>query len=169
MIDNLRDLLILHEGRRAKKYQDSEGYWTIGVGHLIDARKGGTLPVSIAVALMRRGVQIFDGEPMPEDLIDQMLDIDIKEHVDLLEKMQPWVRDLDPVRRAVLSDMMFNLGPEPFDNDGIKDWPMFVRQVRTFDYAAAAKNMRGTKWATQVKDRAERLATMMETGEWSSA
>lgn len=163
---NLRDLLILHEGRRAKKYRDSEGYWTIGVGHLIDPRKGGWLPVAIAFELKRRGLEVMDDDAMPEDLIDALLDWDIKEHVELLEKIQPWVRSLDAVRHAVLADMCFNLGPEPFDHDGFKDWPMFVEQVRTGQYEKAAANMRSTKWAKQVGIRAKRLAGMMETGTW---
>lgn len=31
------------EGRVPHAYQDHLGYWTIGVGHLIDKRKGGGL------------------------------------------------------------------------------------------------------------------------------
>jgi len=64
--------------------------------------------------------------------------------------------------------MAFNLGPEPFDHDGIKDWPMFLKQVETGRYAEAAANMRSTLWAKQVGKRAERLASMMESGKWPS-
>ena len=35
------DLLIAEEGEKLSAYQDSMGFWTIGVGRLIDARKGG--------------------------------------------------------------------------------------------------------------------------------
>lgn len=166
MIDNERDLLSLHEGRKPKKYPDSEGYWTIAVGHLIDERKGGSLPTFIAIALAHRGLDVYKGDAMPEDLIDQLLDYDIDVHTKLIERFQPWVKGLDPVRHAVMVDMCFNLGPEPFDHDGFKDWPMFCEQVRTGQYAKAAANMRSTLWAKQVKTRATRLATMMETGQW---
>jgi lysozyme len=164
--NSLRSLLILHEGRRPKKYRDSLGYWTIGVGHLIDERKGGSLPVFIVSELNRRGLDVYDSDPMPEDLIDKLLDWDIAEHCAQLEKLLLWVKSLDPVRYAVIADMFFNLGPEPFDNDGIKDWPVFLGQVARGEYEAAANNMLRTLWAKQVKSRAVRLAEMMRSGAW---
>lgn len=147
MIGNSKDLLVLHEGRRASVYKDSLGYWTIGVGHLVDQRKGGKLP---------------------EHIIDALLEWDIAEHKRVLDTELPWARQLSEVRYAVLLDMVFNLGPEPFDGDGIKDWPMFLRQVRDGQYRAAAQNMRATLWAKQVGSRAARLSTMMETDQWPS-
>ena len=141
----IRDLLALHEGRIPHAYQDSLGYWTIGIGHLIDRRRGGKLP---------------------EHIIDALFDYDLMQHAEDLYTAMPWVHGLDEVRQCVLLDMCFNLGVEPFDGDGFKDWPMFVNQVKTGDYQKAANNMRATLWAKQVKGRAERLAKMMETGEW---
>lgn len=132
---NIRELITLHEGRVPHAYQDSLRYWTIGVGHLIDQRKGGRLPDSI---------------------IDALLDYDIQEHA---QRLPTWAKDLDEVRYAVLVDMAFNLG-------SLNGWPIFLEQVRTGKYAEAAANMRSTKWAKQVKTRAERLADMMESGKW---
>jgi len=166
MIRDLRALLSLHEGRRAKKYKDSLGFWTIGVGHLIDPRKGGGLPRFIEEALIHRGLNIWDSDPMPEDLIDALLDYDIELHVRELESVQPWVRDLSPVRHAVMGDMCFNLGLEPFDHDGFKDWPMFCEQMRTGQWEKASANMLSTRWATQVGQRAVRLAKMVREDAW---
>ena len=141
----VRRLISLHEGRVPFAYADSLGYLTIGVGHLIDKRKGGGIP---------------------DHIIDLLLDWDIAEHTKILLAAIPWVAKLDEVRYAVLVDMAFNLGGEPFDGDGFKDWPLFVEQVRTGKFAEAAANMRATTWAKQVGKRAQRLATMMETGTW---
>lgn len=165
-MNSLRSLIILHEGRRAKKYRDSEGYWTIGVGHLIDERKGGSLPLFVVAELNRLGLDVYDSDPMPEDLIDKLLDWDIDLHKRLLDKALPWAAALGDVRYAVLIDMTFNMGDEPFDGDGVKDWPIFVNQVKTGQYEAAANNMLNTTWRKQVKSRAERLAQMMRTGKW---
>lgn len=143
--DWARTLLSRHEGRIPYAYTDSLGYLTIGVGHLIDKRLGGKLP---------------------EHIIDALLDYDLDTAWAELTHAQPWVLQLDEVRQHVLLDMCFNLGIEPFDEDGFKDWPIFLRQVREGRYAEAANNMRSTLWAKQVKSRAVRLATMMETGQW---
>ncbi len=145
MINNLRKLLTLHEGRVEHAYQDSLGWWTIGIGHLIDKRKGGKLPAHI---------------------IDALFEYDLLVHERALVQAIPWVAQLDQVRHAVMVDMTFNLGIEPFDGDGFKDWPIFVNQVKTGQYTAAAANMRKTLWARQVGRRATRLALMMETGQW---
>jgi lysozyme len=40
---NVIEQLTREEGKRRSAYQDHLGYWTIGVGRLIDARKGGGL------------------------------------------------------------------------------------------------------------------------------
>jgi lysozyme len=166
MLNNRTKLIEFHEGRKARKYRDSEGYWTIGVGHLIDPRKGGGLPKFIADELKARGIYIWKDEPMPNDLIDKLRDYDIEDHAEILRVLQPWVADLDPVRQAVMDDMVFNLGPEPFDHDGFKDWPIFISQVKHGEYKAAAENMSKTLWAKQVKSRAVRLSGMMVTGQW---
>lgn len=139
---NLRKMLSEHEGRVPHAYQDSRGYWTIGVGHLIDKRLGGKLP---------------------EHIIDALLDWDIQEHTVPLYKALPWMASLDDVRQAVLCDMAFNLGVA-----GLLKWKNTLEDVRTGQYASAAQRMRTSLWAKQVKTRAVRLSRMMETGEWPS-
>jgi lysozyme len=140
MHQKLRNLLSLHEGRIPHAYQDSLGYWTIGVGHLIDKRKGGKLP---------------------EPIIDALLDHDIRTHSEPLYKALPWLTSLDEVRQIVLIDMSFNLGVV-----GLLKWKNTLAMIERGDYAAAARAMRGSLWAKQVKSRAVRLSRMMETGEW---
>lgn len=142
MRDKLRRLLSEHEGRIPHAYKDSLGYLTIGVGHLIDERKGGRLP---------------------EHIIDALLDYDIEEHTRPLYEALPWMHDLDPVRQAVLCDMSFNLGVQ-----GLLKWKNTLRDVQEGRYASAAIRMRASLWARQVKSRAVRLSKMMETGEWPS-
>jgi lysozyme len=144
-------ILKVHEGLRLDPYKDSLGYWTICVGHLIDARKGARPPAMI---------------PATEAYCATLFDQDVAAMERALLRVNPWVAQLDPVRYAVLVDMTFNLGTEPFDDDGFKDWPIFEGQVKSGKYKEAADNMRKTTWANQVGRRAARLALMMETGTW---
>lgn len=139
-MDKLSRLLALHEGRVPYAYQDSLGYWTIGIGHLIDRRKGGKLP---------------------DQIIDQLFQYDLLEHAAELVRALPWIERLDPVRQAVLIDMAFNLGV-----DGLLGFRNTLAYVKAGDYTQAATNMLMSKWATQVKGRAVRLATMVRTGHW---
>ncbi len=136
---NVRQLIEMHEGRVAHAYPDSLGYLTIGIGHLIDERKGGRLPDSI---------------------IDALFEHDFHEHANELFALLPWAKDLDPVRQAVLIDMYFNLRRKLL---GFKET---LRHFEAGRWDAAADAMLDSKWAAQVKTRAIRLALMVRTGEW---
>jgi len=130
------------EGERRLPYTDTVGKLTIGVGfNLTDV---GLEPEEIDFILRRR----------------------VGHLVYYLGQVLPWFSRLDDVRQAVLVNMAYNLGPEPFDHDGFKDWPIFLSQIEQSRYAEAAANMLSTKWARQVGRRAARLAEMMRTGNW---
>lgn len=128
------------EGRVLHAYQDSLGYWTIGIGRLIDRRKGGGISNEEA---------------------DYLKLNDIRKVKEGLDRRLAWWRTLDSVRQRVVMNLAFNLGA-----DGLADkWPNTVALIRMGDYASAAKAMRNNRvWNGQVKGRAERLAKMMETG-----
>lgn len=136
----LRARLSADEGRVPHAYQDSLGYWTIGVGHLIDQRKGGKLP---------------------EHIIDALLDHDISEHADGLYKAAPWVRDLPDVYRAVLVNMAFQLGV-----DGLMQFKRSLSFMKAGDYAAAADAFLQSKAAQQTPARWTRHAKQLRTGVW---
>jgi len=119
-------------------YQDHLGYWTIGVGRLIDKKKGGGLSDAEIDFLLSNDIDRFE-----------------KQIIDAL----PWYSGLDDVRQRVLVNMAFNLGIA-----GLLGFKNTLAMIERGDYAGAAKGMLASKWATQVGERAKRLATMMETG-----
>ena len=128
------------EGVVPHAYQDSLGFWTIGVGHLIDQRKGGKLP---------------------DFIVDVLLEHDIEHHGKELFTALPWVKDLDPARQGVLINMAFNLGV-----NGLLGFANTLAAIKARDFAGAADRMLQSKWASQVGPRATRLALQMRTGEW---
>ena len=140
MITELTTQLNRDEGRRKFVYPDSLGYATIGVGRLVDAKKGGGLR---------------------DDEMDYMLRNDINDRVDALTRALPWFQNLDDARKGVLLNMAFQLG-----TDGLLGFKNTLEQVRTGAYATAASMMLQSKWATQTPERAQRLAKQMETGVW---
>lgn len=129
------------EGYEANVYPDSLGYWTIGVGRLVDSRKpGGGLRASE---------------------IDFMLENDIEDRVEALRKALPWFDTLDEARQGVLINMAFQLG-----TDGLLAFTRTLGYVRTRAWDLAASAMLDSTWAKQTPERAQRLAKQMLTGEW---
>lgn len=135
--EDVKKALERDEGRIPYAYQDSEGYWTIGVGHLIDKRLGGRLP---------------------EHIIDALLEYDVERAVAEAETFW-WFEGLSDARKAVVVNMMFNLGLRKF-----KGFRRMIAALEREDYEAAADEMLDSKWARQVGQRAVRLAQQMRAG-----
>lgn len=147
MITNLVDQLRRDESEVLHAYPDSLGYLTIGVGRLIDARKGGGISKEESAYL---------------------LNSDIRRTTTELAQALPWAAKLDPIRFAVLVNMAFNMGVP-----GLLKFHNTLSLIQDGKYAEAAVAMMQSKWAFQVGDgpglkydRAERLAQQMKTGEW---
>lgn len=137
MITSLADQLRRDEGIRRYPYQDMVGKTTIGVGR----------------NLTDMGVNA--------DEINLMLTNDINLATMMLENNFPWTAGLDDVRRGVLINMCFNMGIH-----SLASFRNMLAKVEAGDYAGAAQEMLDSQWATQVGDRAQRLAIQMESGQW---
>lgn len=140
MITSLNEQLRRDEGEVLHAYQDHLGYWTLGVGRLIDKRKGGGITAAESAYL---------------------LDNDITSKTYELVVALPWVDQLDPVRRAVLQNMAFQLGIT-----GLLSFKNTLNFVKNGNYAQAAMNMQLSKWHSQTPERSGRLIKQMITGEW---
>lgn len=128
------------EGVRYSAYQDSRGYWTIGVGTLIDARAGG---------------ELSDSE------VDMLLSNRVERSRQLLSQAFPWTDALDDIRREALVNMTFNMGV-----GGLGEFRQMLDRLQQADWEGAAAAMLDSQWATQVGPRAARLALQIRTGEW---
>ena len=132
------------EGRKPCVYQDHLGYWTIGVGRLVDPRKPGA------------GLR-------PKEM-DYLLANDVEDRVQQLTARLPWFVDLDEARQGVLLNMSFQLGV-----DGLLGFKNTLELVRQGKYTEAAAAMLQSKWATQTPERAKRMSEQMRTGVWQFA
>lgn len=140
---DIEHLIIPHlereEGFRPYAYQDHMGYWTIGIGRLIDKEKGG-------------GITREEAE--------YLLSHDVRRFYNLVMAHIPWAKGLDHVRKCVLVAMAFQMGI-----DGLLNFKNTLKYVREERWGQAAAGMRSSLWARQTPARANRLAKAMETGE----
>lgn len=140
MINNSEDQLIRDEGVVLHVYKDSLGYLTLGVGRLVDERKGGGITKAEAMYLLKN---------------------DIESRKTLLLTTLPWTASLDPVRFGVLLNMSFQMGVE-----GLLGFRNTLSMVRLGNYFQASLGMLNSLWAKQTPERAKRLADQMRTGVW---
>lgn len=134
-VNQLKEMLVRHEGLRLKPYHDTVGKLTIGVGRNLD--DFGLTNEEVLVLL----------------------------HNDILRTMQevrrafPWYLRLNAVRQNVVLNMVFNLGLSRF-----LGFKKTIEALEGKNWDTAAKEMLDSKWAMQVGRRAQELSKMMKTG-----
>lgn len=137
MTENERHLTELNEDRRNKPYMDSVGKLTIGVGHnLTDV-------------------------PLPDPVVDLLLEFDYAAAQAAVEARYSWYATLDPVRKAVLVDLAFNMGMQT-----LKGFKNSLAYFAAGDYEKAADNFMLSKWYRQVGVRGPRMMNMLRSGRW---
>lgn len=136
----LKEDLKRDEGLRLKAYRCTAGRLTIGFGHT-------------------KGVKA--GDVTTEEQASAWLDDDMKQAIKDARKVCLCFDELNGPRKTVIANMAFNLGAVRLA--GFKNT---LACICAGDYGQAALNMLKSKWATQVGQRAKRLAERMSTGEW---
>lgn len=124
----LMEDLLANEGYVPHVYQDTKGYWTAGIGRLLDRRKGGGLSMEEAVYLARN---------------------DVRKAIGLLDKHLPWWKNLSPVRQRVMIELVFNMGIGD-NSSGLLSFRNTLPAIERGDYDTAATGLRNSKWAKDV-------------------
>lgn len=125
-----------HEGVRLEPYFCTAGKLTIGIGRNLD------------------DVGISEKEA------EFMLMNDLTKVIDQA-KQYSWYEGLNDPRKAVILNMIFNMGANGFSK--FKKTHKFIEEG---DYTEASLEMLNSKWADMVKRRSIELSRQMETGEW---
>ena len=130
------------EGLRLSAYPDPLSHgepYTVGYGHT-----GGVHP----------------GTVWTQAQADAQLSADVAHTEASLDIHLPWWRTLDGVRQDVICEMAFNMGVA-----SLCQFHNTLGAIQRQDWPAAKAGMLASLWATQVGNRAKRLAEQMLTGE----
>lgn len=137
-----RDQLILDlirdEGIRFKAYKCTAGVWTIGVGHTKGVGEGDKCTEAEAIDYLK------------SDIKDAERDLDVR---------FPWWRDLSEARQRALVNIAFNIGI-----NRLIGFRRAMGALERGDFAEAAAEFLDSKWADQVKGRAQRIAELIREG-----
>ena len=142
-LDHLLAGELLHdEAYRTHSYQDTKGYWTVGIGHMLGKD--------------HQYANVVWGH---EQIITTFMR-DINESIYQTRNQIHTFDSLSDNRQRVMVNMMFNLGPYKFA--GFKK---MVRAVNDRRYLTAHAEMLDSKWAKiDVPNRADRLANRWSSG-----
>lgn len=131
--DDLKKSIQKEEGLRLKAYRDIFGNWTIGYGHLIN-----------------------EDFTITQEMADNLFNQDYAQACSDYIKLN---LSLDPVRRSVVIDLLFNLG-----YSRLLKFQKFIMALRNNDWDKAAYELKTSKYASQLPERANRNINKIKTG-----
>ena len=132
-------LITEEENEELVMYRDIFGYWTVGVGHLIDPRKGGRISKAVSQAMLRE-------------------DMDAKIAA-LIQN--PTFCGLGRYQQAALMSMAFQMGDQ-----GLLKFKDMWAHLAAKEYLLAAQSALNSEWGHQTPERAQREAYMLWKNEW---
>ena len=132
-VDELAELLRQDEGFSATMYQDTEQIWTIGYGYNLEE------------GISRAAAEFLLREKMIEGFQE-------------LDRHKPFWRVLPRPAKMVVGSMQYNLGWPRFSQ-----FKKFWKALEAHDYLGAAEEMIDSRWYRQVKERGERLVSLMQS------
>ena len=138
------------EGFRRRPYICPAGKVTVGYGWNLEAHP---VDYDTLLAWMKSGI--------PAAVAGQNMREHVQDTLNWLADTYTWFPDLNSVRRAVVANMVFNLG-----RTGFTKFRDTIAAIERGDYADAADEMMASRWARQVGARADRLSRQMRTGSW---
>jgi len=147
--DDLRNLLIRHEGLRLKSYQCPAGKRTIGVGHNMDANP---LPDMIQHQLDTFG-------SITEDMAYALLDDDLQTAIKDCQFLYRDFEKFSAARRNALVDFLFNVGRRT-----ARTFERTNRAINRGDWEAAAQGFEKSLWFRQVGFRGPEIVKMIREG-----
>lgn len=136
--DKLIEELRSDEGEVLHAYEDHLGFITIGVGRMIDKRKGGGISREESAYLLSNDIARIEAE---------------------LDRRIPWWRNLSDNRQRVLVNMAFQLGVA-----GLMGFRNTLALIEAGEYVNASRGMLNSLWARQTPERAKRLSERMRLG-----
>lgn len=131
---NALDLIKVHEGYEQYPYKCSMGIQTIGYGRNLESRG---LSEDEAAYLLACDIRLAEGELMDN---------------------YEYFWSISGVRKAILIDMMVNLG-----SSRLSKFKKMHQALGSKDYELAADEMLDSRWASQVGNRALTLAQAMRS------
>ena len=156
LMEEVRSLLVRHEGYRLHAYSDTRGFITVGIGCNLDAPGAATLLQSCGADF--KGVYSGQADLTPEQC-DCIFKKQVIQVMEWIVRYLPGFSTYSINRQAALIDLGFNLGEGTFGT-----FERFLSLVKAQYWPEAAADLLRTRAARQTGHRYSELAQMMIDG-----
>jgi lysozyme len=136
-MDDVKQMIIRHEGVRTKPYIDTLGNWTVGVGHLI----GKSLPADM-------------NREFTQQEIMSMFEQDFAKHYTIAQRTPGWDKANESGKGAMV-DLAFNMG------QWWTKFPNTAKALMSGDFTGAATGLKDSNWYKQVGNRGPTIVGLM--------
>ncbi|QQG34104.1 lysozyme [Aeromonas phage ZPAH1] len=157
----LEKMLKFDEGSKLVVYWDTEGYPTIGIGHLILKLKTKDMGLINKELSSHVGRSISNGKITEDEqsmLFSKDLEV-VRSSMKKYENLWSTYVGLDDVRKTALENMVFQMGAK-----GVNGFPSMLRAMRSKSWSEAKKHALDSVWSRQTPNRAKRVTDVIETG-----
>lgn len=160
----LQKMLMRDEGYRRDVYWDSEGFPTVGVGHLIDVTPRKTKDMSIINRKLSQEVGREVHGVLTAEEVQMLFDKDTNVQLVNMNKYSNIMAAYNAAgdntpRKWALINMSFNLGAA-----GLSKFTNSLKFMAAGDWSKASDNMRDSLWFRQVKGRGPRICNTIKFG-----
>ena len=137
--DDIKAMIIGHEGVKYKPYKDPGGLWHVGVGHLIG--DGSTLPEHMN--------RMFTATE-----VNNLFESDYAKHKKIAERT-PGYDKANKAGKAALIDLSFNMGA------WYTEFKKAAAALKDGDFVTASKELKDSKWYGQVGARGPTIVSLV--------
>lgn len=152
------DMLKIDEGLDLSVYKDTEGFWTVGIGHLLTKNPS----KEIAIQELDKLVGRKTGGIISLKEAEKIFAADVlkaEQGIAGNKVLSPVYNSLDPVRKMALVNMVFQMGVA-----GVAGFTNSMNLLLAKNWKQAAINLAQSKWYKQTPNRAKRVISVFETG-----
>lgn len=156
------EMLRYDEGLKLNIYKDTEGYWTIGIGHLLTKNPLKSVGIKNLDSLLGRSTNGTITESEAQKIFQKDVE-GVNRDIKGNSTVSPVFDSLDSERQKALQNMVFQMGIS-----GVAGFKNSLALLKAKNWNQAAVNLKQSKWYRQTPNRAGRVIEVFRTGTFNS-
>ncbi|ASD52053.1 hypothetical protein KNT64_gp101 [Pseudomonas phage PspYZU05] len=149
-------MLVIDEGQVLEMYLDTEGYWTVGIGHKLHKDKEKSIELLRSLVHRETSGSIT---PTESFIIFKNDRAEVTRSIRRNDSLFEVYNSLDDERRKALENMVFQMGAT-----GVAAFKKSLKLLKEKKWLEACEELKDSKWYRQTPNRAKRVIKVFGTG-----